>query len=518
MSIHKFILIFLPVLSFGQNYNMELLGRLEYDVELSDVWGYVDEFDNEYALIGLNDNFSIVDVTDPANPVEVFRTIGGNSSEWRDVKTFGDHAYVTCECSPGLLIVDLSPLPDTTTLTYTYWTHDSIVFNQAHNLYIDENGIAYIFGAFYSKGGAIMLDLNTDPMNPKPVGVFDGNYLHDGVARGDTLWGAAVNLGVLQVIDVTDKQNPQVLSQWATPSRFTHNIWFSDDNRFVFTTDEVRNGTIASYDAQNILNPIELDEWMVNDTSIIPHNTHYLNEYLITSHYTYGINIIDVRRPNNLIEVGRYDTSPDFIYEGFNGCWGAYPYLPSGNILATDIEEGLYVFKPTYTRGCYLEGSVTDIHTGGPVFFPEIEIIGTDVADDGNIVGDYSIATKNSGNYTVVASAIGYFPDTAYNVNLENGEVTLQDFQLSNWPLGQDPISAQNEITINPNPTTGLLNVKHNGRYQTLHLYSLDGRLLEVHPLNAMSMTIQTNLPGGMYLLVCRGNSSIYSQILSMNE
>ncbi|GAB5539928.1 MAG: hypothetical protein Salg2KO_20310 [Salibacteraceae bacterium] len=188
----------------AQDFNMELKGRLEYDVELSDVWGYVDEQGNEYALVGLHDNFSIVDVTDPTSPVEVFRTIGGNPSEWRDIKTWGDYAYVTCECGPGLLIVDLSPLPENTNLTYTYWLDDSITFYQAHNLYIDEKGIAHIFGAFYSRGGSIMLDLNGDPMNPTPIGVYDENYLHDGVVRGDTLWGSSSFHGKLQVIDVSD--------------------------------------------------------------------------------------------------------------------------------------------------------------------------------------------------------------------------------------------------------------------------------------------------------------------------
>lgn len=95
--IAKLIMLFsLPFASFAQNYNMELLGHLPYDVELSDVWGYADEEGNEYALIGLNDNFSIADVTDPTNPEEIFRTIGGNPSAWRDIKTYGDYAYITC--------------------------------------------------------------------------------------------------------------------------------------------------------------------------------------------------------------------------------------------------------------------------------------------------------------------------------------------------------------------------------------------------------------------------------------
>jgi len=504
--IGQLLLLTLPIFSLGQNYNMELLGHLPYDVELSDVWGYVDEEGNEYALVGLNDNFSIADVTDPSNPVEVFRTIGGNSSAWRDIKTWGDYAYITCECGPGLLIVDMSPLPDTTALTYTYWVDDSITFYQAHNLFIDENGIAYIFGAFYSRGGAIMLDLNNDPMDPDPVGIFDVNYLHDGVVRGDTLWGSAVNLGQLQVIDVSDKKDPEIISLWTTPSSFTHNAWFSDNNRYIFTTDEVRNGSIAAYDALNIFNPIELDIWMVDDTSIIPHNTHFYNDYLITSHYTYGINILDVKRPKNMIETGRYDTSPDYRYEGFNGCWGAYPYLPSGNILATDIEEGLYIFKPTYERGCYLEGAVTDLHTGGPIFFPTIEILGAGISDDGNIVGDYAISTLQAGTYTVVASADGYFPDTVENVALNNGVLTLQDFQLSNWPVGMDEAQANEEsIRLYPNPSQGSFNLENMGEFSNMELLNAAGQLVSSDKLRFGLNQFSLDLSEGIYQLKLSG-------------
>ena len=287
-----------------------------------------------------------------------------------------------------------------------------------------------------------------------------------------------VNLGQLQVIDVSDKSDPEIVSLWTTPSSFTHNAWFSDDNRYIFTTDEVRNGSIAAYDALNIFNPVELDIWMVNDTSIIPHNTHFHNDYLITSHYTYGINIIDVKRPKNMIETSRYDTSPDYRYEGFNGCWGAYPYLPSGNILATDIEEGLYVFKPTYERGCYLEGSVTDLNTGDQIFFPTIEIIGTGISDEGNIVGDYAISTLTEGSYTVVANADGYFPDTVENVSLTKGVLTLQDFQLSNWPLGINSKLNAQDVSIYPNPAKDFIDIENLSDFTEVKVYNSLGELV----------------------------------------
>jgi hypothetical protein len=99
-------------------------------------------------------------------------------------------------------------------------------------------------------------------------------------------------------------------------------------------------------------------------TNTIIHNTYFLNNYAVNSYYTYGVSIFDVTRKNNLVEVGNFDTSPGFSGDGFNGAWGVWCYLPSGNIIASDIETGLWVLKPTYKRACYLEGTVVDTLCG----------------------------------------------------------------------------------------------------------------------------------------------------------
>ena len=56
--------------------NVDSLSHINYqqlhDANLNDVWGYVDEMGNEYALVGTSKGTSIVNVTDPTNPVEVF--------------------------------------------------------------------------------------------------------------------------------------------------------------------------------------------------------------------------------------------------------------------------------------------------------------------------------------------------------------------------------------------------------------------------------------------------------------
>jgi hypothetical protein len=53
--------------------NLNLLGTLQYPgLSTAGVWHYVDTLGNEYALVGAADRVSIVDVTNPASPTEVF--------------------------------------------------------------------------------------------------------------------------------------------------------------------------------------------------------------------------------------------------------------------------------------------------------------------------------------------------------------------------------------------------------------------------------------------------------------
>jgi hypothetical protein len=83
-------------------------------------------------------------------------------------------------------------------------------------------------------------------------------------------------------------------------------------------------------------------------TGLIPHNAHVDGNHLVTSYYTFGCHVLDVEFPELPVLVAYYDTSPQFSGTGYNGAWGAYPYLPSGNILVSDIETGLWVLDPEY--------------------------------------------------------------------------------------------------------------------------------------------------------------------------
>ena len=327
---------------------------MNYQADLNDIWGYVAEDGTEYALVGTREGVSVVSLANPAAPIEV-SFIDGARSVWRDIKTHGDYAYaVADQGQDGLLIIDLSPLPDST--SHTFWKEDITIngvasrMDRCHNLYIDD-GFIYLSGCNNILGITI-LDVNDTPSDPVSVGAANLQYSHDVFVRDNLMFTSEINLGQLGIYDISDKSDPQLVATQPTSSLFTHNAWSSDDNKYVYTTDERSNATLDAYDISNLDEIIRIDQYQVSATQgngVVPHNAHFHNNFLINSWYTEGIVVLDASNPQSLVRVAQYDTwnGPD---GGFNGCWGAYPFLPSGLVLASDISTGLYVIEVDYKR------------------------------------------------------------------------------------------------------------------------------------------------------------------------
>ncbi len=340
------IMLFVGLIStivFAQAPKVDFLGQLSYTNKLSDVWGF-EKCGKEYALVGVSNGVSIVDVTDPQNPQELFFESGAYTN-WRDIKTWNNYAYVVNEGSGSLLIMDLSELPlsiETYNWTGGMYDGEMLTFNTAHNIFIDENGIAYLCGSDLTQG-VFYLDLNSDPINPTILGGYQDNYVHDLFVRGDTMWTAEYFQGRIVAFDITDKENEIPLGLVNTPQNAAHNIWLSDDGKFMFTTDETSNGYIAAFNVEDPTNMFQVDSYYSNPGSgSIPHNTFVKGNYLVSSYYNDGVTVADISDPSAITQVDEYDTTTDAGY-GFDGCWGVYPYLPSGIILATDINEGLFI-------------------------------------------------------------------------------------------------------------------------------------------------------------------------------
>ena len=367
----------LNCLSAQANFNVKLIGQVQYPgSEFSDIWGFVGQDGQEYAIIGATGGTLIYDLSDPANPEEL-QFIPGANSIWRDFKSYGSYVYgIADQGKDGLLIIDMSAAPSS--ITWTFWNENIQIkddqglivregtLDHCHNLYIDEYGVLYLADCANVYRGNLILDIVTNPGTAAFVNVFNTSISHDIIVRKDTAYSSDIFSGFFSVWDLKDKMNPRLIATQPTSSKFTHNAWLSDDGHYLFTTDERAEAYVDAYDVTDVNDIRFLDQYRppgARTKQVIPHNVHYKDGYLIVSFYTDGLKIIDAHRPDLLVEVGSYDTYPGDD-GGYHGDWGAYPWLPSGLILVSDIETGLYILKPDYHQAYYIEGHITDAETG----------------------------------------------------------------------------------------------------------------------------------------------------------
>ncbi|MFK8008683.1 MAG: choice-of-anchor B family protein [Saprospiraceae bacterium] len=347
-----------------QSMNMTLLDTWEDDsrpapsgVQFNEVWGYVDCEGNEFAIIGSSTHIHFIDLADPMNLVQIDSFAGGETTVWRDMKTYKDRAYaVSDNTNEGLMIFDLSDLPNSITKSY----HSTAFFGKSHNIFIDEeNGRLYSVGTDTQNGGVIVLDLNDDPDNPSlmasvnlPANPSNGQgYAHDIYVRDNIAYGSHGYLGFF-IWDMTDPTTPILLASQNTGG-YNHSSWVSEEGDFAIYAEEVPIGRpLGVINLENLDNEfIEIDTTFKfplnpNDDNNRPHNPFIRGDYLFCSYYHDGIQVFDVSDPLNPFTAAYYDTNPsDTAYAGFEGNWGTYPFLPSGLILASDVSTGLYVLE-----------------------------------------------------------------------------------------------------------------------------------------------------------------------------
>lgn len=501
------VLIITSVHSLIAQTNIRYRSNVQYPHILSNLWGYTDSVGREYALVGEETGLAIVDITDPDRPNSLF-FVPSDTSRWQEPKVWSHYAYVTNEKGGGLLIVDLGDLPNS--VTHKRWANvPNEDFSRAHSCFIDENGILYITGTNIPNH-LLMCDLKPDPLNPTYLGFYNDFYVHDCFARNDTLYTAEISNGQFSVTDVRNKTHPTAFIRQSTPFNFSHNVWLSDDSRYLFNTDEKKFAPVTSYDISDLNNITELDQYRHSDfDSSIAHNTYYHNGYLYTSYYRDGVTIVDAARPDNLVEVGYFDTSPYPPGAGFEGCWGVYCFFPSGNIICSDRQQGLYVLTPTLQRACYLEGQVTN-QPGQPLPNTKVDIIGQPRVKSTNYAGFYKTGVAAPGQYDVRFTN----PDNDCQTLIVGG-VTLQAGQVTtlnpilNCALttGLNDVNTHFSFTASPAIFSQSTRVNFISGSSTPTLFSLfdaTGRQLKQYETTTFSTTliIGDDLPAGAYLLV----------------
>jgi len=339
----------------------------DVDTRGNDSWGWVDpETQKEYALMCTNQGTTFIDITDPAN-AKILGTLKTQtvSSPWRDVKVFNYFAYIVSEAEGhGMQIFNLAKLRNVVNppVEFDVDFHYSR-FEKAHNIVINEDsGFAYIVGSSTFNGGPHFVDI-TKPFSPRFAnGYADDAYSHDAQVityKGpdtdytdkEILIGSNENEVV--IVNVTDKENPIKIASVNYPNiGYTHQGWFTEDQRYFILGDELDeirfggNTRTIIFDFSDLDNPIFHMEYF-GSTTAIDHNGYTKGNTYFQANYSAGVRMIDISNIENksLTEIGFFDTYPENNNAAFKGAWNVYPYLPSGNIIISDINRGLFVIR-----------------------------------------------------------------------------------------------------------------------------------------------------------------------------
>lgn len=335
--------------------DVEPLSDLGGGANGNDCWGWVDhETGREIAIFGRSNGTSFIDVTDPTD-MKYFANLptATSASLWRDIKVYGEYAYIVSEAGDhGLQIVHMPNLMGLSTDEVTTISPDGYYsgFGNAHNIMInEETGYAYPIGTNTFNGGLHVLDLN-DPLNPELVGAYDGAYSHDIhpiVYNGPDQDYAGKEVVVcfngyngISIVNAQDKSDIQLISQVSyAQSGYTHQGWVGDNHRFCYFNDELDESNFGNNTRTYIMDIEDLDApeiigYFEAPVESVDHNMYIIGDKMYQSNYLSGLRVLDVSdaATGTLELVGYFDTNPESDAPSFNGTWSNYPYFPSGNI------------------------------------------------------------------------------------------------------------------------------------------------------------------------------------------
>lgn len=313
------------------------------------VWGYVRD-GHEYGIIGSTSGTHIIDVTNPPTITETAFIPGafqGTDVVHREFKTYQDRLYaVTDEGIGTLQIIDLRWLPDSAPVTY----NSSALFYRAHTLWIDTlharlytwagSSQAAVYDISNPDQPALLNDCEDDiPWWGSEIGWVHDGYVTDNVAYVNHMEGMAI-------VDFTNINSPQLLGtldNYPQPG-YNHSGWLHENGWLYVMADETHGTDLKLFDVSDPNDIQFIDtigvEW--NELSIA-HNPHFHGDLLHVSYYYDGYWLWNVADPANAQLLGYYDTSLEPHDDSYEGAWGVYPYLPSGRVLVSDMQRGLFV-------------------------------------------------------------------------------------------------------------------------------------------------------------------------------
>ena len=311
------------------------------------------------------------------------------------MKVYNDHVYIVSEADGhGLQVFNLANLRGVESEQIFSADYTDKSFGQAHNIAINEDsGYAYIAGA--RSKGLYAFDLS-NPLAPKLE--LEGSqfgYSHDAQivnykGPDQDHFGKEIYFGSnedrVDIVDVTNKLEPKLISTFNYDHQYTHQSWLTEDHKYALLGDEVDETIIGVRpfellpDAKTrtiIINLTDLDDPKLHynyfaETKAIDHNGYVKGTEFFLASYTAGLRVLDVLNidQKSISETGFFNTYHDDDHSGivkktsstklsdpgdhigekgeggpFSGAWSVYPYFKSENIIISDINSGLFIVK-----------------------------------------------------------------------------------------------------------------------------------------------------------------------------
>lgn len=366
-KIINILLLMLPVILFAQATKLKLLGHwrdpalkgsAQYDNTFNEAYGFVAN-GHEYGIIGSTFGTHIIDVTDPEHPYERMRIPGGTSSTeviHRDFRYYKCHIYGVCDEGGGstLQIIDVSRLPDTAILVY----NKNDLFTRVHNIFIDESKARLYTSSEKGVTGYYALGLYDirQPENPVYIGHYSvfgnitANHVHDCFVRNDT---AYLNCGYdgMAIMDFSDAKNPKPLFTLKPNeynySGYNHSGWLTPDGKTYVMADETHGLPLKVFDLTDFSHAKVVSYLSVygDSAKAIPHNPLLSCHYAYVAYYYDGLQVYDISNAKSPQLKYYYPTSTEVNYLNYKGAWGTYPFLPSGNIIVADMQNGMFIIE-----------------------------------------------------------------------------------------------------------------------------------------------------------------------------
>jgi len=327
-----------------------------HDNRYNEIWGLAQN-GREYAVIGSTMGTHIFDITNTQNvdtAVFIPGVATGDSIIHRDYHDYSGYLYIVSDENQGitkstLQIVDLNFLPDSAPVVY----NSNALFTNSHNIFIDTaTARLYVCGVRPS-GNRLEIYSLADPLNPVLIETYNRSR-HDIYVRNDT---AYLNDGFsgFFVVDFETPGMPIPLGSLTSyiDSGYNHSGWLSNDGKVYALADETFGMAIKLLDVSDpsSMSVISTMSSGVHPLST-PHNLIIKGDSLYVSYYNDGFYVFDISDPANPTTAGYYDTSTEPHIDGnYRGAWGVYPFLPSGLILISDMQNGLFVLEPIVPLG-----------------------------------------------------------------------------------------------------------------------------------------------------------------------